>query len=118
MPIKIQIGNLEVYESGTFLVPPEDNVSFNIQNIKVSLEFKNNEKVEGVDIDTESVNEQHLKIILTNFTSSLGSGLFQPFRLGTINDRELYLDFWIYAHGKSKTREIVYTFYLGGPVDG
>ena len=60
---------------------------------------------------------KNVTFFLKNFDNPLGSGLSEPLRVGLLGGRALYISFWIYTHGKAKTREIVYTFYQGEPAD-
>lgn len=107
MAMRIKVGQLDVYEAGTVLARYEETVDFYYENVRVSIEFRDDDETEKPNISTEFREENHLAVILKNFKSPLGHGLVDPLRIGTMGGRNLYLNFWIYTHGKAKSREIV-----------
>jgi hypothetical protein len=67
-------------------------------------------------INPTSLTKEELELELVNFNNPVGSGTTEPLLLGELDERELYLNFRVYAlNGADRT--LHYTFYLGEEVD-
>ena len=63
-------------------------------------------------MDFNVINNNALEIILTNFNSSLGIGNASPLPLAKINNKQVYLNFMVYALNESSSKTMHYTWYL------
>lgn len=63
------------------------------------------------------IDEQGYRLILRciNFIDRAGSGTLVPIKIAGTEDKELFLNFWIYQLGaeERRTLKLEYTFYLG-----
>ena len=128
MAIKIKSGDLEVIYSGALLTAPGKGAEFAFEDLVFQLIFERDLAVENRGIRFDLGGEKTLKIHCINFDHTLGTGVKQPLPVGKLGQRQLYFSFWAYLEGQASPREeadfesmirrIVYTFYLGGEVDG
>lgn len=113
---KITSSGKEILVSGTFItydgnatssitLPEPEQLKFNFIFIKDSSSESK--------ITTEIVNQQELNLILTNFESSIGIGNILPLRLGTFNNKNLYVTFRIYTLDDKAGKTVHFTFYVG-----
>lgn len=121
--MKIRIGNLEVLEGGVFLVPSGEIAEIDLSDgqgtMKLLFEFladesgkANAETILGDTPDT-------LRIKLTNWGNPLGTTFIKPIQIGTYASRELHLIISVSRIGAlADVREVIYTFFLGGAVNG
>ena len=122
MSVKIRSGALEVLESGVVINGPDDELVFEVDNLKFSFFFRDKEdgdKKFEPSIEMMDMGNNHAKIILNNFNNALGTGTAGPLHVGHIQGRTLHLAFWVRIAGdKPKNKEVIYTFYLGGQANG
>lgn len=97
--MKIEIGEYEVYSSGTIITnKSEDIVTFYIEDLQFEFSFKDDESNTEQNIVAEYIeNKKGIRLIFTNFNNSLGTGNISPIKLGQINDKNLYINYRIYA---------------------
>lgn len=113
---KIFAGDNEVLFTGTVISLPNTPVIFHIQNLQFHFIFKETED-KAQKVEAEQENNNILKLLMYNFNNPLGTGNTEPLCVGTLSERELLLQYRIFALGdgtnSSLGRTIHYTWYLG-----
>ena len=119
--LKIAVGDLDVYASGTVMGFGDCPIVFRIgdDGLIFRLLFANDSS--GKMFLRSSIpegSERELHITLVNFTAGLGSGTEKPLVVGSLEGRLLLFYFWIHSHVFAQTVRVVhYTFFLGDPSD-
>jgi hypothetical protein len=118
--ISIRTGGKDVVDSKTFISLGLGETSITLGQGGEALNFVFDFiAVEGSDqkINVEKSSDKSLRIILTNWNSSLGTTLIEPIHVGTFSNRKLYLLFAISKIGqKGELREVTFTAYVGDEV--
>ncbi len=115
MAIKLTTGenNYEILETGSVITFKEEPITFELTNdLKITIKFKNEKDIKDQKMDFNVINNNALEIILTNFNSSLGIGNASPLPLAKINNKQVYLNFMVYALNESSSKTMHYTWYL------
>jgi Domain of unknown function (DUF6864) len=115
--MKITSGQHEVYDTGTVISYQNEPIIFTINNLKINVNFSNDEKNKKHRIKSQKVSNKELKVNLINFNNSLGTGTTEPLRMGQLNNRELFLNFVVYTLGFESQKIFIYTWYLGVEVN-
>lgn len=108
--VNITVGNYEVFGNGTVISHNSSDILFEIKGLRIRIVFQNsdNDKPDiSIAFDKE---DPCLQFTLTNFNNSLGISLTSPYKIGFINDRELYLLFTVHSVGKQGARMFSYTW--------
>lgn len=116
--MNIKVGEYEVLESGTVIGISNENIDFILDNMTqfiLRMTFIDDLSDNNTSLKAELFEKNGLKIIFTNFNNSLGNGNASPIKLGTIINRELYLNYRIYSQ-QDAGKLIHYTFLLGKEV--
>jgi hypothetical protein len=111
--LKITTGNenYEILDSGTVITFREESLSFQlVDNLKVRLTFTNNEANNEKKMDAKIVEDKILDLTFINFNESLGVGNGAPLPIAKINNKQVYLNFVIYALNNTQ-KTVHYTFY-------
>jgi hypothetical protein len=116
--MKITSGEYEIFESGTVINFEEEPITFELEDLKVTLLFKDDsDKKKNHDLEFNPISPKELEIILINFNNPLGTGTKSPISIGRLNDRKLYLNFRVYdSLNKKSNKTIDYCWYLGKEV--
>lgn len=110
--INIKSGSYDVLCSGSVIQFDAEPVTISFLELFFVFKFINddNEKQR----QEFNISNNIFTLILYNFNNSLGTGNTQAINLGSINNRNLYLNYRIYTLSDLKhDRTIYYTFYLG-----
>lgn len=115
----IQIGDLEVYDSGN-IVSTEHKISVTLQSqnpftLEVEMVFPEEEK--ETKMEAYSIDAVGIGLRLINFNNSLGTGNITPMRIGWFNGRSLFLNYRLFPINNNKGGIFHYTFLLGKLVD-
>lgn len=116
----IKSGPANIIESGTVIGYYKNPIEFifpseNQEDMRLILEFRNDETSEELYSENKVINSYTMKMILYNFNSPMGSGTRNPIRLGNLNNRVMYGHFRIstVSDDNSETDKMIhYTFYL------
>jgi len=116
--MKITSGNYEVFDSGTVISFEQEPVTFHLaEDLKIRILFRDDEEKKNENrLEFNPVNDKELEIILINFNSSLGTGNTVPLQVGTLNNRNLYLNFRVYTLNVKTNKTIHFCWYLGEEV--
>jgi len=114
MAIKITSGKseYEIVDSGTVISFQNEPLNFHIDTLKVVLIFESNESDKRQEMKHKIMSNEVLELTLVNFSSSLGSGNAVPLPIAKLNNRQLYLNFIIYALSETSSKTVHYTWYL------
>lgn len=117
MDIKITTNNSEILSNGSILISNNQDLIFEIADLKYILKFISNAKIVGQKI--EFFNNDALKnmtLIFNNFDNILGVWNTEPINLGHINGKELFLNYRISREKNTPgSNQILfyYTWFLG-----
>lgn len=112
MEIKTFIGNKELIKS-EMLHLDQSSVRINISDLTLIFEFKSDTAVVE-KVAKEIVNDKTLKIKCYNLDNSLGEGVLAPIEIGFIDNKNLYLSFFVWTPNKSEGKRLLnYCLYLG-----
>ena len=92
--IKSFCGDLEVIGNG--IAPSTINLplSIKIKDLELTFEFdSDNSKEMKVE---RRIDGKKLTLLLLNFDNSLGSGIIEPVEFGFLDNRKLFLSYWIW----------------------
>jgi len=117
---KLESGPAEVVTSGSvisFLGNPI-TITFKAEDeiLKLIFEFRDEKEKKEPRMEVSLPNPETLKIILFNFRDPLGLGTGKPARIGTIGNRNLYLQYRVYPISGSLDKILHYTLYKGEEV--
>ncbi len=113
--MKITTGqeNYEILDTGSVITFKDEPISFHLAaDLKIIMSFKTDKEVKDQKMDYRAINNNELEIILTNFNNSLGTGNAAPLPLAKINNRQVYVNFVVYAFDEKSNKTIHYTWYL------
>lgn len=116
--MRIDSGNFSIYLSGLAISNGNQPLGFVFDevtpNLSITFEFRDDASSPQT-ITYTSPNSSTLILTLVNHNNTLGVGNVEPLRIGTVNNRFLYLNYRVYGIGKSISKTLQYTFYLGEP---
>lgn len=111
-PIKINIGQYEVYSSGTVVGNVNEEIKFFIEDLIFEIVFKTNKEQPEQKLSQHQPNDKSLTIEFVNFNNSLGSGNRVPIQVGTIGEKILYLNFRVYSLADDAGKLLHYSWLL------
>ena len=110
-PIKISSKGKDIIANGTVHTFDSQQLTFKLGQLTFDFEFVvDAEKTPR--FQSESLGSQHIKYQLFNFNNTLGSGLREPIKIGTLLSRNLYFIFTTYAFDNDSSKTVHYTFFL------
>ncbi len=114
--MKVTTGNLEIFESGIARSGFVNNIKFDFSAIWIEFTFL----TDGKEYRSEYVASEDLKglrINIYNCNSTLGAGVSQPIKVGSLDDRELWLAYRCFkAFEQHEGWVVEYVFYKGDVV--
>lgn len=110
------LGDLEIVHSEQIHTSFEKTVKLEFADMKIEIKFAD-ESNSNSDIDWK-VDSDTLSIIFKNYTSPLGSGILEPWYIGTHNNKKFYITIYLKSieHGTKKFIILNYVYYLGEEV--
>ena len=111
MKVSVNVNNYELMHSSVVHIEGHQDVELDIDGLKLKFIFieDDSEKSSGY----KGVLEGDVFVMrLRNFNNSLGEGVFKPIELGNLDNRKLYLTFYVNTF-KRKDRRFEYNFFLG-----
>lgn len=110
--VEISVGGKTVITSGSVILPIDHTAAkITLRDLVLELRFVTREKAEAAVNTTLAEDGKSSVVEFTNFNSALGTGFVTE--AGTVDDKPLYIAFYISALTKDGPRLINYTFYLG-----
>ncbi|MDX2360372.1 MAG: hypothetical protein QNK23_06175 [Crocinitomicaceae bacterium] len=110
MNVKISTGNYEIIDSGTIVANSGESIVFEVSSLTFIFEFRSDPNKPKSNISKEVDGDKSLKIILTNFNNSLGTRNTDPLSIGTVNNRQLFINFNVYFNSESVGPTFHYSF--------
>lgn len=111
--LKISMGGYRVLSSGTVISCKNENILFEIDELKVLIKFDKKENTKDYSVNLALIeNNTCLQLTLYNFNNSLGTGLTEPFEIGNMKGGKLFLQFIVYTLGESGTRLFSYSWLI------
>jgi hypothetical protein len=105
-------GNADLLVTGSAISFQGNPIHFEIGNIKVNLDVKNNPEKSGPYQEGESLDGNTLNLRIYNIPDT-GGGTANPLQIGTLLGRLLYLHLRIQTLTGSPDWLVMYSFYLG-----
>ena len=103
-------GDAEILGSGSVILYDFSPIRITIgdvsTNLELVIEFNNTDTKEPM-IETSEVENNRLKLILSNFNNPLGAGTLKSIPIGTWEDKVMSFSFRVYSDQKT----LDYTFY-------
>lgn len=90
LAIKIEMGDFDLEESGSIITTKDAEISFEIQDLEYVFSFVNEENIPA-QLRTKSNDGKRLEVELVNFNNPLGMGNIDPFLMGRIGEKLLFI---------------------------
>lgn len=114
-----QNGN-ELIAAGQFLTLGNGKVNLvlkhELEQIRVEIVIEEDDSKESNKIEGKITGNDTLQITLTNFWNKMGVPI-GPQLLGTLSNRQLHMILNVFGMRPAKSKQISYSFYLGGIAD-
>lgn len=116
MSVRIETDNGEVLASGAVIAFDDESIKFHLDDLLIRFQFQRDLDNKEQSIKYEKAGDKELLITLINFDNQLGTGNYNPVKIGNFRNKELYLNFIVYALGTKKIGHVLnYTWYLRSP---
>lgn len=86
----IQMGDYELEGSGSIITTKESDIHFRIQDLEYVISFLD-EETTPAQLRIKSNNGKRLELELVNFNNPIGMGNINPFPMGRIGDKLLFI---------------------------
>ncbi|MDL2141962.1 hypothetical protein QQY79_05480 [Flavobacterium tructae] len=116
--MKIKVGKYNILQSGTIVSNENEPIDFFIAEdigFTIRIVFETNSEINEPKINAELFDKVGAKLTYYNFDNSIGIGNTVPLQIGTLNDRELFLNYRIHSLNKGG-KTFHYTWLLGEEV--
>jgi len=116
--MKIKVGNYDVLNSGTIVSIENEPIDFSIAEdigFTIRIIFKTNTEEKEPIIKAEKFDKVGAELTFWNFNNSIGIGNVTPLNIGSLNSRELLLNYRVYSLNKGG-KTLHYTWLLGEEV--
>lgn len=110
--MKIKVGDFDVYESGCVITHLGKSVCFYIENLIFEFAFENDSNLpeSKTNVFSDTNNNKKLVFEFINFNNELGQGIKEPVKIALIDNKDLYLQYYIYSFGDNNSKIIKYTW--------
>lgn len=119
MNFSIETSHYDILSSGVVIIPPNENLIFHIENLKIVVSFvKSSDYGRVNDFSINLKNEgdgQYLNLEFTNVSNMTFGSLQMPMiEIGTLGGRKLFLSFSVVTMntGEEKSQIFHYTWFL------
>tara|TARA_B110000093_G_C12801918_1_gene339217 strand:- start:370 stop:756 length:387 start_codon:yes stop_codon:yes gene_type:complete len=103
--IKAFVGDLEIIGNGIAPATIEHPLSIKIKDLNVQFKFESDD---SKDLKVEKkIDGKKLIMVLINFDNSLGSGMIGPEEFGFMDNRKMYISYWIWAPSTKDSKRII-----------
>ena len=103
--MEVRVGNLELIESTSLLIPPDREVFLEFKTgtwlVKLQVVFVTDTEKPEAAYTVEAAGD-HAVLILKNWSNSLAMGMEEPVPFGEADDKKLYFQCFGQALGKSR----------------
>ena len=114
-PIEITAynGDLEILGNG---IAPSTNdfpLKIKVRDLEIVFKFKIDEDNKEMKAERQ-VDGKKLIVVLTNFNNSLGSGIIEPQEFGFVDNKKIYISYWIWTPSIKDSKRIINWTILQG----
>lgn len=116
--MEIKVGDYDVFKEGAIITTENQHIDFVfVEEVDfiIRIVFENEITKPEPNIIAEKFGAGGAKFIFKNFNSSIGLGNVAPLVIGTLNGRELFLNYIVYSLSKNG-KSFQYTWLLGKEV--
>lgn len=114
LTIKSFVGEYEVIGSGCAPSLSNMPLKLTVEDLSFTFDFVSDSEIKGKKVTKNNIDDKNGVFTLLNFDNSLGSGLLNPWYLGIISERKLYVTFWIWTPNIKEDKRLVnWTLMLG-----
>jgi hypothetical protein len=111
--IIIKTGNLTVIDSGSVITFNNQPVDFILEDLLFRFNFESDKSsAPSIKVSTVPSLPKSLLITLVNYDSQIGLGNSNPFQLGTLNGKNIHMNFRVFNLENRADKVIHYSFYL------
>lgn len=109
--VKIDVGGFELIHSGILNLFTK-SFKLTINDLAITFFFENKTDVTGIRIIGKPVDNKSLNVTFVNLSNSLLEGFFTPLSIGTLNGKNLYMNFsgWT-VNDENDIRSLVYNIF-------
>lgn len=105
-------GDLEIIGNGIAPTTASFPIKLRIKDLELSFEFDTDD---SKDMKVERrIDGKKLTLVLINFNNSLGSGLIEPTEFGFMDNRKLYISYWVWTPSRNDSKRIINWTILQG----
>jgi hypothetical protein len=105
-------GDLEIIGNGIAPTTKDKPLSIKIKDLELVFKFESDDTKEMKA--ERRVDGKKLIMVLTNFNNSLGSGVIEPEEFGFIDNRKVYLSYWVLTPSSKDSKRIINWTILQG----
>lgn len=107
--IRIRMGEYDLLESGSIICSRDADIHFYIENLEYLITFVSDDS-STPQLRVRSNTGQRLELELVNFNNPLNMGNINPFPMGRIGDKQLFIMIRVSATGEGG-RTVQYSWY-------
>lgn len=109
----INVEEYEVVKTGTVISHANKDIIFHIENLTYIISFQTDKEYTktGLRFEDDPSDASKLRIILVNYDVST-RGIVIPLRIGSLNEKGLYFQFYLSTLADSSTRIFTYTWLV------
>lgn len=112
MDLKLKVGSKVVIASGVVVGNPQEPIEFELQNLRLRLEFETDIENAGQRVSAVNASTTELTLKYFNFNNPMGTGNKAPIHIGSLGENKLYFNYRIYALNNEVGKVVQYTFYI------
>ena len=116
--MKIKSGIYDIYETGSVISMNNEPIDFTLENLLYRFRFVDDATKVQNFLEAQQLTATGIELIFYNFNNSLGIGNKEPLPVGWLNNRNLYLNYRVYALQSGLGKLIHFTWYLGEVKNG
>ena len=112
MDVRSKLGEHEVLAAGSVIGNPQTPIQIEIENLSITFRFENNDDEATKRVNITNQSPTSVEITCNNFDNPTGTGNRVPILIGTLNGRDLYFSYRVYALNGEVGKLLHYTFYV------
>lgn len=99
-------GNLKVIGNGITPATKDMPLKLKIQDLEIEFEFEDDKSNETKE--ERRIVGKKLFIVLKNFNNALGTGVIEPSKFGFLNNKEIFISYWVITPNAADKKRIVH----------
>lgn len=105
-------GDLQIVGNGIAPCTVNMPLRLKIKDLEIIFEFDSDESKEMKEI--RQIDGKKLTLTLFNFDNSLGSGIIEPVEFGFMDNKKIYISYWIWTPSNKDSKRIINWTVLQG----